>query len=58
MLDFGVEKVVWISTHNRRIFIIDAQQEWQQANFDQDIPLTEDYVLNVAQLLADDRIEF
>jgi len=58
MLDFGVEKVVWILTENRKVLISTAGQDWIITDFDRDIPLLDDCVLNVARLLAEEEIEF
>lgn len=58
MLDFGVEKVIWISTQTKKIFVMSATERWYLVNFDEDIPLIEDCVLNLAQLLRDEEIEF
>jgi Uma2 family endonuclease len=63
MLDFGVEKVIWINTHNRRIFVNTSDQEWSgldwhYADFDRDILVLDDCVLNLARLLAEEGIEW
>lgn len=58
MLDFGVEKVVWVLTHSRKVIISTAGQDWIITDFDRGISLLDDCVLNVAQLLADEEIEF
>lgn len=58
MLDFGVERVIWISTHDRQIFIHSTDQDWHFTDFDQDIPVLDDCVLNLALLLADEGIAY
>jgi Uma2 family endonuclease len=58
MLDFGVEKVIWISTQTKKIFVMPATERWYLVNFDEDIPLIEGCVLNLAQLLREEEIEF
>lgn len=58
MLDFGVEKVVWVLTESRKIIIGTADEDWIITDFDRDIPLLDDCVLNVARLLAEEEIEF
>jgi Uma2 family endonuclease len=58
MLDFGVEKVIWISTQTKKIFVMSATERWYLVNFDEDVPLIEDCVLNLAQLLREEDIEF
>ena len=58
MLDFGVGKVIWISTRDRKIFVHTPGQDWHHADFDQDIAVLNGYVLNVARLLADEEITY
>ena len=58
MLDFGVERVIWISTKIKKVFVATANQRWYYANFEDYILLLDDCVLNVAQLLIDEEIEY
>lgn len=58
MLDFGVEKVIWITTHTKKIFVITPNAPWYLVNFEENIPLMEDCTLNLAQLLRDEEIEY
>ena len=58
MLDFGVEKVIWISTRDRKIFVHTLDQDWHYTDFDQDIDVLDGYVLNVARLLAQENIQY
>ncbi|AYQ31892.1 Uma2 family endonuclease [Runella sp. SP2] len=58
MLDFGVEKVIWITTHTKKIFVITPNAPWYLVNFEEDIPLMEDCTLNLAQLLRDEEIDY
>ncbi|NBB20410.1 Uma2 family endonuclease [Runella sp. CRIBMP] len=58
MLDFGVEKVIWITTQTKKIFVITPNAPWYLVNYDENIPLLDDYVLNLAQLLWDEEIEY
>lgn len=58
MLDFGVEKIVWVFTDGKKVLVSQEGQDWQLADFDRDIPMLDDYVLNVARLLAEEEIEF
>lgn len=58
MLDFGVEKVIWISTRDRKIFVHTLDQDWHYAAFEQDIDVLDGYVLNVARLLAEESIQY
>lgn len=58
MLDFGVEKIIWISTKYKKIFVIAPNQNWYYADFDEDILLLDNCMLNIAQLLIDEEIEY
>ncbi|MCP1385093.1 Uma2 family endonuclease [Runella salmonicolor] len=58
MLDFGVEKVIWITTQTKKIFVITPNAPWYLVNYDENIPLLDDCVLNLAQLLRDEEIEY
>ena len=58
MLDFGVEKVIWITTQTKKIFVITANAPWYLVNYDENIFLMEDCTLNLAQLLRDEEIDY
>jgi Uma2 family endonuclease len=58
MLDFGVEKVIWITTQTKKIFVITPNAPWFLVNYDENIPLLDDCILNLAQLLRDEEIEY
>jgi len=58
MMDFGVGKLLWISTKHKKIFVIVPNENWYFVNFDQDILLLDGCTLNLAQLLADEEIEY
>jgi hypothetical protein len=52
MLDFGTEKVVWILTDSQKVFVIDKNEtRWYVVNWSENIPLLDDCVLNIKQLL-------
>jgi len=59
MLDFGTDKVVWILTANRKIYV--ATRNEKQAiitDWDEDILLLDGCVLNVKRLLDDEEIAY
>jgi len=58
MLDFGVEKVIWITTQTKKIFVITPNAPWYLVNYDENITLLDDCILNLAQLLKDEEIEY
>ncbi len=59
MLDFGVEKVVWILTENRKVYV--ATRNEKQAIFtdwDDEITLLDGCILNVKRLLDEEEIDY
>lgn len=58
LIDFGTEKIVWILTESRKIVVIQAETPRQTLDFDSDIPLVDDCILNLAQLLKDEGVDF
>ena len=57
LLDFGVEKIVWISTDARKVMIAEPHKDWITRNWDQEIPIFENVALNLTELLSENRIE-
>lgn len=53
LLDFGVQKVVWIFTGSKKIMLASKDEDWVTKDWDQDIQLSEDLLINVASLLED-----
>lgn len=59
ILDFGTEKVVWILTDSQKIFVIDKNEtKWYVVNWSEDIPLLDNCVLNIKQLLDEEDIQY
>ena len=58
MLDFGTEKVIWITTKSKKIFVSSSTERWYMVNFDEDIPLFDDVILNLAKLFEEEDIVF
>jgi len=58
LLAFGVERVIWIMTESRKIFVATPQKPWLTQNWDANIPVLDDVVLNLAALLTEEGIEF
>ena len=51
LLDFGVEKVLWIFTATEKFMIAGAGKRWETGNWDEDLILYPEIQLNVKQLL-------
>ena len=58
LLDFGVERVIWITTQPKKIFVATRNAPWLIQNWDADVPVLDDVVLNLAGLLTEEGIEF
>ncbi len=59
MLDFGVEKVVWLLTALRKTYVIARHDpRWYVVNWTEDIPLLDGCVLNIQRLLEEEEIEY
>ncbi len=58
LLDFGVERVIWITTQPKKIFVATRTAPWLTQNWDADVPVLDDVVLNLAELLREEGIEF
>ena len=58
LLEFGTEKVIWILTESKKIFIAVPGKEWKIVDFDSDILLVDNCILNLDKLLKEEGVEF
>ena len=58
LLAFGVERVIWITTQPQKIFIANRTGDWITHNWDIDVPVLDDCVLNLAELLREEGIGY
>lgn len=59
LLDFGVEKVLWIITSAKKVYVIDRNDPtWYVVNWSENIAVLDDCVLNIKQLLDDEEIAY
>lgn len=58
MIDFGVERIIWISTSTKKIMVFSKTERWYITNFDETVPLFDKYELNLAALLKEEDLEF
>jgi hypothetical protein len=56
MLDFGTEKVIWITTKSKKIFVSSKTERWYLVDFHEDIPLFDGCVLNLQSLLDEEGV--
>ena len=51
LLDFGVEKVIWIMTNTQTVTIMEKGKDWQVREWDQDMVLMDGHVFNIGNYL-------
>ncbi|GAB3930055.1 Uma2 family endonuclease [Larkinella terrae] len=56
LFDFGVEKVFWVLSKPRRVFVAVPNQDWIFTDWSNDVPILEGCVLNVKKLLEEEGI--
>lgn len=56
LLDFGVERIIWITTKAKKVFVITPSDKWYVVNYQEDIQVLDDCVLNIAKLLEEEGI--
>ncbi|GAB2602655.1 Uma2 family endonuclease [Spirosoma areae] len=58
LFDFGVERVFWVLSKSRRVFVAIPNQDWIFTDWSNDIPVMEGCVLNVKRLLDEEEIAY
>ena len=57
LLDFGIEKVIWINTFTKTILIADSDKEtWLVENWEKDVEVMEGLTINIPAMLAKKKI--
>lgn len=56
MFAFGTERVVWITTKSRKIFVATRGENWLTVNWDVTVPVIDNLTLNVAALLTEEGV--
>ncbi|WP_018618167.1 hypothetical protein [Spirosoma luteum] len=56
MLDFGTERVIWITTKSRKIFVAAQGENWLTLNWDATVPILDGVTLNVADILTEEGV--
>ena len=51
LIDSGVEKVIWIFTKEKKIWIAEAEKDWRITNWSNDIDVADGVILNLEKLL-------
>ena len=53
LLDFGVEKVIWVLTVSEKVVVATPQHDWLTINWNRDIEILDGIVFNVTKFLSD-----
>ncbi|MFN7118839.1 MAG: Uma2 family endonuclease [Saprospiraceae bacterium] len=53
LLDFGVERVIWIYTGSEKFMIAEKDQRWETANWTEDIEIMPGIVVNIPKLIEE-----
>jgi uncharacterized protein (DUF2164 family) len=56
LLDFGVEKVLWIFTRHQKVMVAIKYQDWLTKNWNQEIELLDGEYFNIGKFLADEGV--
>ncbi|QIP17279.1 Uma2 family endonuclease [Spirosoma aureum] len=56
MLNFGTERVIWITTQSRKIFVATQGENWLTLNWEATVPVLDTVTLNVAALLTEEGV--
>lgn len=51
LLEFGVEKIIWIFTDSEKVMVAQKEQNWQLLNWNKDVHVLEQASLNIAELI-------
>lgn len=58
ILNFGTEKVIWISTVSKKIFVSSKTEKWYLVDSNENIPLIDDCILNLEALLLEEELHW
>lgn len=56
LLDFGVEKVLWIFTKHQKVMVATKDQDWLTKNWHQEIELLDGKYFNIGKFLIDEGV--
>jgi Uma2 family endonuclease len=58
LLAFGVERVIWITTTSRKVFVANRNEPWITQTWADDVTVLQGCILNLAELLREEGITF
>lgn len=56
MLDFGTERVIWITTQSRKVLVATQGEDWITVNWDSTVPVLDNITLNIAAVLTEEGV--
>jgi hypothetical protein len=56
MIEFGTERIIWVLTDNRKIMVTDRSREWSVYEWDQIIPVFDQYQFCLNDLLKEEGV--
>ncbi len=56
MLDFGTERVIWVTTHSRKVLIATKGESWITQDWDKTVPVIDTVTLNINQPLIEEGV--
>ena len=58
LLDFGVERVIWITTKARKVTVATADTNWQTLDWDADVEIMDGITINIGEYLTSEGSTF
>ncbi|MCU0340005.1 MAG: Uma2 family endonuclease [Spirosomaceae bacterium] len=58
LLDFGVEKVIWITSFSKKVLVATKDENWQIIDWHKPIEILDGLTFNIGQYLQDEGSEF
>jgi Uma2 family endonuclease len=52
LLDFGVERVIWITTQSKKVTVATRNEDWQVKDWNKDVEIMEGITFNIGKYLA------
>lgn len=56
MLGFSTERIIWITTKSRKVFVATRGEPWLTLNWDTTVPVIDEISLNVAVILTEEGV--
>ncbi|HEV7380592.1 MAG TPA: Uma2 family endonuclease [Dyadobacter sp.] len=57
LLNFGVEKVIWIFTESQKVMVAEQKKDWLTKDWNQDIELLDSHFFNIGRYLTEEGVK-